>query len=1173
MLKRLLQSLRTAAPVPGTVVSRGEARPEHQALQAAKQAAAEGRRGEALTLAESAFLEFPRSSNVALLAAKLQLEADCPQLAEVRALAALRGDAPDIDACLLLAQARVALGRNDDAVLAMRQGEDLNPEDPGFWNESGLLHLRLGNLEMAAVRFRRAVALAPGFAAPWNNLAVLEQRRGALGAAVAHLRRATECEPLDGAAWSNLGLALRDAERLDEAIGALRHAATLRPGHAQTRINLATALLDDDRLDESAEEISTALEIDESLVTAHVALAQLRLRRGETAGAEASYRRALQIDGNSALAANGLAELQLRSRDFASGWDNYESRLVGNEFRSFPFPRWDGIGPHAGALLVCSEQGIGDMILFASCYADIAGDRRVVLETPPKLLRLFSRSFPWAKVVPFAEWGVPRWLDEVQPIEAALPAGSLMRLFRRSAESFPKREKYLEADPARVAYWRARLTDLPAASPSISVGISWRGGFSRTGGRARSVELEDLVPLLRVPGVRAVSLQYTPTAAGEVAEANRQHGLQIEHWQEAIDDYDETAALVAGLDLVITVCTAVAHLSGALGRPTWILAPATASWRYLADGEDLPWYPSARVFRKPHGSGWDVVVERVAEALAQRIGVSGGAKAMLRRDTALLSAAAQQQASPPEATRKAQETVRDRAIRLAREGHAREAMPVLDAALVEHPEDPLLHVAQARAYLTVGDREQAADSLTIALHIDPDFVEALWLSCEVNDALGLAHEAIVPLERIVALGAGGFAARTSLARLYYRAGRYSDAERAASAVLDESPDLPDALDVLGLARIGVEDYEGAIAPLERLLRVHPGATHAPHHLATALIHRGRFEESRRLLDWVLVREPNNHLARWNYAYIDLACRRFQSGWRSYEMRRHLPERKQITANLPRWHGEPLPGKTLLVLGEQGLGDQIMFASCLPDLLDRHTRVMLTAEARLVPLFRRSFPSVRVLDEAMVRASDIAEADAEVLVGSLPAIFRPDVSAFPRRNGYLCADGRRVAAWRERLQALGDGPKLGVSWRGGTALTRARLRSLSVADLAVLLKRCRARFVSLQYGEVEHDLRCLRQEHGIDLAHFPEVVPDYDETAALVEALDGVVSVCTAIVHLAGALGRPAFVLVPSVPEWRYGIEGDHMPWYPSVRLFRQANDEPWAEVIARLGSALRHPSN
>lgn len=1165
MLKRLVSGLVSrphgaGAPAPA-------AEPGAAALAGAAAMLAAGRPEEALAQAEALAGEFTELAAPLVLAADCLLKLSRPGEAAHRALAALRRGARGTDAYLALARAYADQGMTEDAVLALAQAEERDPQDAAFWNEYGVLHLKLGNLDHAAVRFRRAAALSPTLPSPWVNLALVEQMRHGARAALPHLRRALDCDPDNGLAWSNYGLALRDSEAVAESVGALRRAAELRPEHAQTRVNLASVLLDDGALEEAERTFREALALEPGSVTARVGLGQALWRRGDLAAARAAFEDALAADPDSALARSALGELQIWNRDFARGWDNYESRLADAEMRRFPFPRWNGEPPGDGALLVFSEQGIGDMILFASCFAELQGVGPVVIEAPERLVPLFARSFPWATVVAYAGHELPRWLGSVPHISAAIPAGSLLREFRRSESAFPAAAGYLRADPERVARWRARFDERPGR---LKVGISWRGGFARTGRQARSIDLDAWLPILRVPHVDFISLQYTRDAAGELAALEQRSGVRVQHWQDAVDDYEETAALVASLDLVITVCTAAAHLAGALGRPTWILAPVTPSWRYLGAGESLPWYPTARVFRQPRNGSWSAVIDPVAAALSERAGAAVPAESPAARLAGAAAPRAGIAADGASGMAEASEDELARAARFVREGRARDAIALLEARADAEPGSGRVYAALVHAYLAAGDREAAADCLTLALHHDPDNIDALWALFETNEALGRTDAAIPPLERIVELRPGA-RARGALARLYYRARRYADSERVAAALVADFPEGAEGLDVLGLARIAREDYEGAIAPLERWLELRPADLVAPQSLAAAYIHRARFDEARALLAWVLSRQPNNYQAAWNLAQVDLAYRRFEIGWRNYDRRRHLPRRKQITGNLPRWRGEPLAGRRLLVLGEQGLGDQIMFASCLADVLALGAAVTLTCEKRLIPLFRRSFPGVRVHDEAATSPREVEDADFEILAGSLPAVFRRDESAFPRHRGYLVPDPDRVAHWRARLAALDGGAKFALSWRGGTADTRARLRTLDVEDVALLLRSAGpgVSFVSLQYGDVSGDLAALRERYGIDLTHFPEVIPDYDETAAIVAALDGVVSVCTSLVHLAGALGARCEVLVPSVPEWRYGIAGEDMPWYPSVRLCRQARDEPWARVIERLVPRLR----
>jgi hypothetical protein len=274
---------------------------------------------------------------------------------------------------------------------------------------------------------------------------------------------------------------------------------------------------------------------------------------------------------------------------------------------------------------------------------------------------------------------------------------------------------------------------------------------------------------------------------------------------------------------------------------------------------------------------------------------------------------------------------------------------------------------------------------------------------------------------------------------------------------------------------------------------------------------------------------------------------------------------------PDWDGASLSGHTLLYYAEQGLGDHIMYASCLPDLLPRAERIVVECEPRLATLFRRSFPQAvvhgnRQLDDG--RWSEMHGADVKLSCASAPRFLRRSAEDFPDHRGYLAADPAKVEKWKSRLAALGPERRIGLSWRGGVQRTGRAWRSLEPAALMPLLRVPGFRFISLQYDAQEAELARLR-ESGVDVQHWPEAIDDYDETAALVCALDVTVSVCTAVIHLAGALGRPVWILAPLTPDARYGLTGTRMRWYPSARMFRQDSFGDWGAVVARVADQLK----
>jgi hypothetical protein len=332
------------------------------------------------------------------------------------------------------------------------------------------------------------------------------------------------------------------------------------------------------------------------------------------------------------------------------------------------------------------------------------------------------------------------------------------------------------------------------------------------------------------------------------------------------------------------------------------------------------------------------------------------------------------------------------------------------------------------------------------------------------------------------------------------------------------------------------------------------------------------DEAVRILTQVLQKQGFNKVeVQISRAFTRLRNLDFAAGWEDYEARWQQADNARPFTS-PQWDGLDCHGKTLLIFGEQGLGDEIMFVSCLPDVLARCDSVIIECDSRLGALFSRSFPTARVQrrkdlhDQSWLR--NAGHIDLQCASGSLPRFFRRSAAEFPVHSGYLRADVEKVERWKKQLSTLPGTIKVGLSWRGGTNKSLGNLRSLKLAQLAPLLTLKNVTFVNLQYGDVRGECEAVAAELGRPIVQFPEAIADYDETAALVTALDLVISVQTAVVHLAGALGREAWVMLPFSPEWRYARSGDRMVWYPSVRLFRQPQPKDWGSVMAELAAEL-----
>jgi tetratricopeptide (TPR) repeat protein len=520
----------------------------------------------------------------------------------------------------------------------------------------------------------------------------------------------------------------------------------------------------------------------------------------------------------------------------------------------------------------------------------------------------------------------------------------------------------------------------------------------------------------------------------------------------------------------------------------------------------------------------------------------------------------------------------DRIERLLAGGAIGDARAAAEAAADRFPEDAGLSALCARTCLAAGDGEGALDHAYLALHRDPASEPAFEVRIAALEQLGRQPEVPAACEEFLQTRPGHAAASLRLARAAHAARDYARAADLLAAVVEQEPRNLEALNDLGLllAREFAEFARGE-ALLRRALEIAPAFDDANANLAWVLCEQGVHEEGFRRFEDQIRRAPEDHELRLMRAVARLKRGDFAAGWDEYAARFASPIATRRPYGFPPWDGGPLRDGALLVYGEQGLGDQIMFVSCLPDLLSEVPDCVVECDPRLGRLFGRSFPSVRVITARQDDASPawLAEAApgrapfrAQIAIGDLPRRYRRSAAAFPRHSGYLRADPARVRGWRTRLAAHGTGPRIGVSWRGGTATSRRGLRSLDLEQLAPVLRSVPATWVSLQYTDCRPEITAVERRHRITIHHWQEAIDDYDETAALVAALDAVVSVCTAIVHLSGALGRRALVMVPYAAEWRYGAAGEDMPWYPSVRLLRQRAPGDWADLLERVKDEL-----
>lgn len=473
----------------------------------------------------------------------------------------------------------MAVGRNDPCPCGSGRRYKLchgahagaAPDADALVTDAMAAHQR-GDLAAAERGYRAALALRPGHPHATHYLGVLAWQRGRPEDALPQLREAVEAVPQEPEFHNNLGLVLAALDRPGEAVDAHRRALALAPGHAGAWNNLGLAL--------------------------HAA--------GELEAAAEAFRHVLALFPGFAQARWNLALALLAAGRLREGWPHYEARREVSVFADSlpppPTPRWDGDGARGRRVLLTAEQGLGDALQFMRLATLLARrGARVILETPAPLARLAATVEGVAEVV--AAGGARPAHD------AWLPLLSLPLALGLDADGVPAQVPYVTADADRRAALRAALAPRDGR---LRAGLAWAGNARNAYDRARTVPLAQLAPLLRLPGIAWYSLQKGDGEgqAAQVPEAGALTALP------ARNDFDGTAALVAELDLVVSVDTSLAHLAGALARPVFVLLPCAADWRWLRGRSDSPWYPTATLFRQPVPGAWAPAVAAVADAVA-----------------------------------------------------------------------------------------------------------------------------------------------------------------------------------------------------------------------------------------------------------------------------------------------------------------------------------------------------------------------------------------------------------------------------------------------------------------------------------------------------------------------------------------------------------------------------
>jgi tetratricopeptide (TPR) repeat protein len=480
--------------------------------------------------------------------------------------------------------------------------------------------------------------------------------------------------------------------------------------------------------------------------------------------------------------------------------------------------------------------------------------------------------------------------------------------------------------------------------------------------------------------------------------------------------------------------------------------------------------------------------------------------------------------------------------------------------------------------VALGDQGKANDAINSyrkAIEIKPDYAEAYNnLGAALSDIDEL-DQSIISYQTAVKLNPDFAQAYDNLGVSLRLQGNYQGAIESHQRAIALQPNYVAAYSNLAATLIEPGKLDAAIAYGLQALDINPDCTEAYIYLGKAFLEKGNRQESLECSLRALELDPGIYDASYLLALTLLTVGNLEQGWKTYEHRfsqEHNAVQKRKFPG-PRWDGQDLTGKTILVWGEQGVGDQIMFASMYAEILAKAKTTIFACKEKLVPVFARSFPEAKIISLESIDSSVPLEGiDFYCPAGSLARWLRPSVSSFPRAGKFLTANEIRVSHWKTRLDELGPGLKIGIGWRSGNMKGNRPIFCSSLDQWGPIFAVPKVHFINLQYDDCKAELEAALEEFGVTIHSYPEVdlFNDLDDAAALTAALDLVISAPTATGILAAALGVPTWQILLGSDWQSFGTEENL--WYSSLHTIRKSWDQSWAETIQEIAIQLQSKS-
>lgn len=977
---------------------------------------------------------------------------------------------------------------------------------------------RMGEAEQA---YQSVLNGDPNCAEAWHLLGVLLGQSGKTNQAIDCINKALSLDPRKPQWLYNLGCVFQQIGAVHDAILAFTRSVGLDRRNAQAWNNLGNLFATTHNYDAARKALERGISADPRYLALHDNLCRVHKRENNFGACLKAADRGLESNPESVLLWIHRAEACFALGEFDSAWAAYEWRFRStenpNQPPDYPIEVWQGQSLAGKSILIWTEQGPGETFLFSSMLNELldAADRCIVVTTD-RLLPSLQRSFPQANVVDGTQLTVTRDTADFQC--SLISAG---RWLRRSWSDFPRRAGHICPDSKRQQEVHKSLQS--AADNKPLVGIAWRS-FGSVTGQKKSIALDAWRPILSVPGIRFISLQYGDVAQ-DIANLKAATGVEILPGpvDDPVSDLEGHLALVSGMDLVISSSNTTVHAAAALGVPVWCAVAHTLGeglrWPWFTDRQDSPWYETVKLYRQEVIDDWTL-------------------------------------------------TIADMAIDLAKWHGVRDPNFNVESHLV----------ALAAAYRNIKQPKACARAAKAAVAENPASHSARRLAAQGLIALGECDDAITHLTPLIEQETDSINSLVDRAMAFQKSGRLEEAESDLRHALKLEPSSLEGLNNLGNVKIA-EGFSREALDLHR-----QGSTLAPENKTLKLSIANRVSElqgsaaSQPLFEALLHDEEMGSIAACDYGISLLKHGPSREGWILFRHRLSKPEANIRYDNFPFpvWSGESVAGKRVLVWTEQGLGEEILVATLMRDLAKQAKSVTLLCSNRVLAIFRKSLHGITVVqrEEPLPKEAVDPRIDVQMSLSDVGALLRPTSQSFAPslKAPTLKANKSKTAALKRAYSASNPHlPLIGLSWHSSAPATGGA-KSIAPELYAKLIQDVPAQFVSLQHEPPPEHLSTLEAAAPERWIYDQSVNPmaELTDFAAQIAALDFVVTISNTTAHIAGALGIPTAMFAPPYAGrlWYWFKGTEQTLWYPTVTIYDGDEALNWGaaldQVIDRL---------